>query len=161
MRLSHASSRSDPALLWGEELVEATTAEGLTRARRKELLVLGPLVELWHYVRTAPARLTTAARRAKNATARDLWLHLATDEEAWAGELKAGLEAAVGEAELASAQPLPGTFVVCGQMRRAAEARDAADQLGYAACVGAAARAAASPCRQAAPVSRASRGKLR
>jgi hypothetical protein len=107
-------------------------------------VVLGGLVESWQYARTAPSRLMLAAERAHSALAHQVWAQLARDEAAWAKELEAGLERAVDAEELGRACPLPGTAALCEQMRLAANSDDLADQLGYAACVGAASAADAS-----------------
>lgn len=121
------------ALLWSET---ALPAPRLGAGGREEIgvwLTRGPLIEHWQYVRTAPARLSLAARLADLGSARGIWLELAAEEEAWAQELETGLRQALGAGVLARARPLPGTAALCDQMEAAAREH----QLGYAACLAA------------------------
>jgi hypothetical protein len=115
----------------------ATTGPAIAQTASTEAtfwLVLGVLIEHWHYVKTAPARLAIAAQQAECVRARQLWLRLAAEEAAWSQELELGLCQVVAARQLAYVQPLPGTAELCGQMYRTAWK----SQLGYAACVAAA-----------------------
>jgi len=122
------------ALVWRE-----STTNALPNASEGSVgwLALGSLLEHWQYVKTAPARLRLAARAARLAEAKALWARIAVQEEGWSYQLAGGLRRAMSDADLARARPLVATTELCRDMARSAAARRMADQLGYAARIGA------------------------
>jgi hypothetical protein len=122
------------ALLCSEAATTEPAIAQTASSEAKFWLVLGTLIEHWHYVKTAPARLAIAARQAECVRARQLWMQLAAEEAAWSQGLESGLCQVLTVRQLACVQPLPGTAELCGQMYRTAWE----SQLGYAACVAAA-----------------------
>src|SRR5207244_2634433 len=94
-------------------------------------LVLGILIEEWHYVASNPLHVSTAVLHAATARTRQLWAEFAAEEYAHGAWLEEGLSQVVSREDLRRCRPLPATAALCGQLRWAANA----SELGYAACL--------------------------
>lgn len=105
------------------ELIEGGLAD--------EKLVLGILIEQWHYVASNPLHASTAVLNAGTHRTRQLWAEFAAEEYPHGDWLEEGLAQVLSRDELRLCRALPGTAALCGQLRWAAQA----SELGYAACL--------------------------
>jgi len=105
--------------------------ELITSGRADAGLVLGLLIEEWHYVASNPVHASTAVLSARSPRLRHLWAEFAAEDYQHGDWLESGLACALPPHELRWCRPLPGTAALCNQMRAVAEA----NQLGYAACL--------------------------
>jgi pyrroloquinoline quinone (PQQ) biosynthesis protein C len=107
--------------------------EALERAPSRRLL-LGALVETFHFVSSAASHLSAILSHATNDNLRMMWSEY-LGGEFWHGLwLRQGLRAAgLSDEELDSADPLPGTLGVINCLRWAAQT----DPLAYSACLAA------------------------
>ena len=94
-------------------------------------LVLGLLIEEWHYVSSNPIHASTAVLKARAPRLRRLWAEFAAEEYEHGAWLESGLARVLTAEQLRWCRPLPGTAALCNQMRAVAES----NQLGYAACL--------------------------
>jgi hypothetical protein len=111
---------------WQDPLPEAITSR---RADAK--LILGLLIEEWHYVASNPIHASAAVLTAKSPRTRLLWAQFAAEEYPHGTWLEEGLTQVLAREELYTCRPLPGTAGLCGQLRWTAHA----SELGYAACL--------------------------
>jgi hypothetical protein len=116
-------------LLWQEadNRFMGAVAEGTASAK----LVLGMLIEEWHYIRSNPSHASAAVLHARTPRTEQLWAQFAAEEYPHGGWLREGLARVLSEDELGRCRPLPGTVALCCQMRHVARA----SELGYAACL--------------------------
>jgi hypothetical protein len=94
-------------------------------------LVLGALIEEWHYVRRNPDHASSAVLNARNRRTQQLWAEFAADEYPHGSWMEEGLASVLTRDELRRCHPLPGTVALCAQVARAAQT----SELGYAACM--------------------------
>jgi hypothetical protein len=94
-------------------------------------LILGLLIEEWHYVASNPIHASAAVLNAKSPRTRFLWAQFAAEEYPHGTWLEEGLTRMLSREELYACRPLPGTAALCGQLRWTAHA----SELGYAACL--------------------------
>jgi len=137
--LEDASCQEAPAQLCQEHLVARGRTLRALMGRETDLLgakphrrlLLGSLVETWHYVRAAAEHIGAALGHAPEGRLRDGLAQMLIDECKHGKDLAGGLrQAGLSDADLAASQPLPETRAVIQALRTLG----ATDLLSYGVC---------------------------